>query len=393
MKQIFFASYTYIFSHNSRLFDFFKHKARLFVILPKIWRSTKGNRQATYPWTSSSIRTVPATTIFYHSQYPVIRGMLKGWMPFLPGILLRRARIGDLLVSFYEPNLIVTLIYGLIANVFGLKHIFFTWQNVPFEQRLSGFKLRITDWLLRANFALSAGGVFGMERAREVHQKYISLNPKLKIAVIPQTGVDTDVFRPVDTISVREKYNLGDAPVFMYAATFTPRKGTMPTLNAFGQLAAIIPGVRFIVVGMGELQAQVEERIHRPDLDGRVVLLPWQKIEDLVPLYSVATALIHPSEPFEGWEEQFGLLILQAQACGTPVITTRTGSLEESVLHETTGLLVQPKDIDGMIQAMRRLHDDPQLHRRMSENARQYIVDHFSFDSVARRLESFFENI
>lgn len=392
--NIFFTSYTYIYKHNYRVFDYFKNKSNLVLVVPKKWKSTKGNKDTFYPPKLVGTRIIPTLALFYHSKYPIIKGQLKGWMPLLWFILKKESKPGDVFFSAYEPNLLVTYIYGLIAKNLKLKHVFFTWQNVPYRERMSGFKLKLIEWLLKKNIQLSAAGVCGMRKALEIHQDYFKKhNPALKTAVFNQAGVDTDIFKPEAGSNFREKNGLTGKKVVIYSATFTPRKGTLETLDAFKMLYLEMPEVRLVVIGTGELESQVKETIEILNLQKAVTLLPWQPIDNLAPIYAQSDIMVHPSVPFEGWEEQWGLLMLQAQSCGTPVVTTKTGSLEETVLDGKTGILVERSDPDLIYQAMKKLLSDDSLRGAMSKNGRQYIEEHFSYHSTAERMEKFLSSL
>ena len=388
--RIFIASYTYIYEHNYRVFDYFKNKNNLVLIVPKKWRSTKGVKKTYYSPKIKDIKVISTPALFYHSKYPVIRGQLKGWMPILWFILKKESKSGDVFVSAYEPNLLVTYIYGLIAKGLGLKHVFFTWQNVPYRDRMSGLKLKLIEWLLKRNIELSAAGVCGMKRAYEIHKDYFEkFNPALKIAVFNQSGVDTDIFKPEAKSDFKGKYNLIDKKIIIYSATFTPRKGTLQTLEAFKMLHKEMPEAHLVVIGTGELESQVREMVENSDMKSAVTLLPWQPIDDLAPIYAQSDVMVHPSAPFEGWEEQWGLLMLQAQACGTPVIATKTGSLEETVLDGKTGILVEQSEPELIYSAMKKILSDDALRYTMGKAGREYIIEHFSYRSTAERMERF----
>mgnify|MGYP001571535876 FL=1 len=391
IMKIFITSYTYIYDHAYKVFDFFKDKSNLVFVIPKKWKSTKGKKKIVYAQTRPGFNIFTARTFFFHSKYPVVRGLLKGWMPGLGKILRGQSQPGDVFFSAYEPNLLVTYLYARLACRLGLKHIFFTWQNVPYQNRLKGLKLKITEWLLRENFRLSYGGLFGMRRAYEIHEPYFKFNPNLKMAVIPQTGIDIAVFNPSarETTDFRKRHALEDKFVFLFAATFTERKGVIPTIKAFAGIAPKFAKAHLVLVGMGNLETEIKKAISELKLEYKCTVLPWQPVDQLAPMYAAADVFVHPSEPFAGWEEQFGLLILQAQACGTPVIATRSGSLEESVLDGKTGLLAEPGRIEAIGAAMEKLISNESYRKELGINASQYITEHFSNQSVAQRLENY----
>ena len=392
--RIFITSYTYIYEHNYRIFSYFKNKDNFVVVLPKKWRSTKGNKKTVYTPKMKDIKIIPTSAFFYHSKYPIIKGQLKGWMPMLWFILKKESKPGDVFFSAYEPNLLVTYIYGLIAKNLKLKHVFFTWQNVPYRKRMSGLKLKLIEWLLKKNIELSTAGVCGMQKAYEIHENYFEkYNPRLKIAVFNQSGVDTDVFKPEAKNDFRERNSLTGKKVIVYSATFTPRKGTLQTLEAFRLLHKEIPEAHLVVIGTGELESRVRKTIEASNIQTAVTLLPWQPIDDLAPIYAQSDIMVHPSVPFEGWEEQWGLLMLQAQACGTPVVTSKTGSLEETVLDGKTGILVEQSEPELIYHAMKKLLSDDALRAAMGKAGRQYMIDHFSYRSTAERMENFLNSL
>ncbi len=392
--KIFITSYTYIYEHNYRVFDYFVNKSNLILVAPKKWRSTKGNKKTFYTPCINDVKIISTSALFYHSKYPVMKGQLKGWMPMLWFILKKESRPGDVFFSAYEPNLLVTYIYGLIAKNLNLKHVFFTWQNVLYRERMSGLKLKLTEWLLKKNIELSAAGVCGMRRAYEAHKYYFEkFNPALRTAVFNQSGVDTDVFRPEAKNDFREKYGLIGKKIIVYSATFTPRKGTLQTLEAFRILSKEIPSAHLVIIGTGELESQVKRIIDSPDMRNSATLLPWQPINDLAPIYAQSDVMVHPSAPFEGWEEQWGLLMLQAQACGTPVIATKIGSLEETVLDGKTGILIDSNKPEEIFRAMKKLLSDDSLRNSMGRAGREYIIQHFSYRFTAERMENFLNSL
>lgn len=392
--KFFLTSYTYIFEHNYKLFNYFKNKSNLVLILPKKWKSTKGNKTTVYPPTIEGVRIIPTIAPLYHSKYPVIRGHLKGWMPFLQFILQKESKHGDVFFSSYEPNLFVTFLYNKIARRLKLKHIFFTWQNVSYQERMSGLKLKITEWLLGKNIEMSSAGIFGMQKALEIHKDYIEkYNPELKTAIFSQSGVDIDIFKPEAKNNFRKKFNLENKKVITYSATFTPRKGTLETIDAFILLIKDLPEAHLVIVGMGELELLVKEKIDKFRIENSVTLLNWLPVNELAPIYAESDIMVHPSIPFDGWEEQWGLLMLQAQACGIPVVTTRTGSLEETVLDGKTGILIDSAEPELIYKAMKKLLEDNELRFKMGKAAKEYIVEHFSYQSNARRMEEFINNL
>jgi glycosyltransferase involved in cell wall biosynthesis len=124
--------------------------------------------------------------------------------------------------------------------------------------------------------------------------------------------------------------------------------------------------------------------------------------EDLVPLYSQAALFVCPSV-----YEPFGIINLEAMACGTPVVASAVGGIREVVVPGETGLLVpfesrggtdfEPKDAErfarDLAEAVNSLQDDPQRRAAMGQRARERVERFFSWPSVARRTCDFYREL
>lgn len=381
--KIFVTSYTYIYERHLRMFDFFKSKENLVFILPKLWKA-KGGKIVIYPPQRSDLKIITTPAPCTHSHYPLIKGMLKGWMPRLGKILKDMAQPGDVLLSSYEPNLLVTYLYGRLARRLGLKHVFLSWQNIAYEKRLSGWKLRITELLIRRNVALSAGGLFGTRQAYEMHKKYLPAN--FKTAIIPQSGVDVDLFKPNPHVA-------SDKITYLFAAVFDERKGVMTMIDAFKETLAQVPNGHLVMIGIGKLWESARQRVQELGIENAVTFLEWMPNQELPRVFSSVDMLVHPSEPFQGWEEQYGWTMLQAQACGLPVIATNIGAIGEAVVDGVTGMLVPPKDVSALARAMVTLAHDPLRRNRMGLAGRQHIMATYSHAKIAERLEKFLSSL
>lgn len=384
--RIFVNSYTYIYERHLRVFDFFHDISRITFILPKVWKA-KGGKIIVRPPVKSRFNIIPTWSPFYHSRYPIIRGMLKGWMPWCGRILRKIAKPGDVLFSATEPNLLTTYIYGRLARRLGMKHVFLSWQNIPYEKRLSGWKLKLARWFLRNTIALSAGGLFGTRQALEIHKPY--LPPNFPVAVIPQSGVDVDIFRPDIASDFRKKHNLENKIVYLFAAVFDERKGVFTTIDAFKDVLSHVPDGHLIMIGIGKLWEPAQRHVRELGIAHAVTFLEWMPNQELPGVFASVDILVHPSEPFKGWEEQYGWTMLQAEASGLPVISTNIGAIGEAVIDGVTGLLVPYRDVSALAQAMITLAHDPVRRKQMGLAGRRHILEQYSHAKVAERMEKF----
>ena len=175
--------------------------------------------------------------------------------------------------------------------------------------------------------------------------------PPEKISVIYE-GVSDDfapITDPAALAAVRAQYHLGDAPFILAVGTLQPRKNYTRLIQAFSSLVIRHPSVHLVIAGgPGWLSDSIFAEVERLRLPGRVLFPGFVTDADLPALYSAARALAYPSI-YEG----FGLPLLEAMACGTPVVTSTAACLPE--IAGGAALLVSPTDVDALAHALDQL--------------------------------------
>lgn len=208
--------------------------------------------------------------------------------------------------------------------------------------------------------------------------KYYEI-PESKIAVIP-LAVET-AFKPLvksqSIEEIRTKYGLF-GPFFFYIGTIFPRRNVPNLLKSFKQVIQKHRDCKLLLIGENHLipKRNFTRLIVELGLSDHVIWHPYVPEQDLVPLYCAAQALVYPSS-YEG----FGLPVLEAMACGTPVITTRCASLPE--VAGEAGLFVNPQDLNELGDAMIRLLEDKDLRIRLREKGIQQ-ASTFSWSKTAQ---------
>ncbi|TSC91537.1 MAG: hypothetical protein CEN90_335 [Parcubacteria group bacterium Licking1014_17] len=383
MPKIFVTSYPYVYERYFKVFDYFKNKKNLTFLLPAKWKTRSG---FIVPPIRDDIKIIPVKAFFYGSNYPIVKGLLKGWMPAIGKILKQSANPGDILYSASEPNLLTTLFNSHIARKMKLKNVFFTWQNVHYRERLNGMKLKITESVVRRNVANSAGAICGNHKSEQILRDYAPAGFKFLRA--PISGVDTKLFQPTAKSNFRTKYGLDDNFVITFAGVIDERKGVLTLIRAFKVVYETMPNARLMIIGTGPLISQAERLANELDITDKVIFINWLANEDLPGVFSSSDIFAYPSEPFGGWEEQFGYSIAEASACELPVISTDTGSISEVVLNNETGILIEPKDPAQLSEVILRLANDENLRKNMGRAGREHILKNFSHEIVAGKMES-----
>ena len=337
------------------------------------------------------ISILPTRAFFSHSHYPVIRGLLKGWMPATRRILRRRATAGDVLFTAIEPNLLTTWANARYAKRHGMKHMFFTWQNVPYAERLAGWKYRFAMAVVRSVIRNSAGAVAGNKKAAAILKSIAG--PSFPVLQVPISGVDVDRFNATPDLAFRKQYGIEDKIIFLFAGVLDERKGLTTLIQAFSEIRKRRSDVSLVIVGSGHLKSALVELARSEDVASDVIFIPWMDNAALPGIFAAADVFVYPSEPYRGWQEQFGYSIAEASAVGVPVISTMSGSISDVVADGVTGILVPPGDSQALAGAMARCAENPDLRRTMGDAGRKFIREKFSHQKIAQQFEAFFESL
>lgn len=389
MRKIFITSYPYVYERYFRVFDYFPEKEKLFFVLPDIWEAKRGKIKVKTP-VRQDIKIVGVRAFFYHSHYPIIKGLFKGWMPEAKKIISRNAKAGDVLYTSIEPNLLTTYFNSRLAKKLGMKHVFFTWQNVPYKSRLRGLKLKFTEYIIKKTIQNSAGAICGNHKAAEILRSYATTD--FKILVAPISGVDTEKFNPGINSDFRTKNNLDNKIILTFAGVFDKRKGIDTLLDAFILSLKKNPDLHLVMIGVGPLRVNIENLISKFNLEKSLTLIDWVPNEELPAVLVDSDIFVHPSEPSGGWEEQFGYSMAEASASGLPVISTNTGSISEIVIDKETGILVEPRNQEQLSRAIIELTANLLLRQQMGIRGRSHIENNYSHRVIAGKFYDFFYN-
>ncbi|HXH21902.1 MAG TPA: glycosyltransferase family 1 protein [Dehalococcoidia bacterium] len=241
--------------------------------------------------------------------------------------------------TYHFPPFLAPASYGRIMTVADTTAI--TMRTHRLKNRLA-HKLLFPVLVRRADHILTIS-----QHTRHDLIELLRL-PEGKVTATPLAADDhlQRVSDPARLADVRYRLKL-PARYFLYVGTIEPRKNLERTVKAFARAAAAHPDAELLLAGpRGWGDADLEAVAAAEGVGARVRLLGRVEEQDLAALYTMATALVYPSL-YEG----FGLPPLEAMQCGCPVITSNVSSLPEVV--GDAALLVDPRSIDGIAEAMR----------------------------------------
>jgi glycosyltransferase involved in cell wall biosynthesis len=184
-------------------------------------------------------------------------------------------------------------------------------------------------------------------------------------------GVDTCFFSP----GAKEAPTSG---LLLFVGRLSPAKGLADLVQAMTQVARQHPGAKLSIAGSGSFYRNLTSLIRQSGLEWRITLLGHVgSRERLRDLYREAWVLVLPSH-----RESMPTVVLEAMACGTPVISTRVGSVPDVITHGVNGLLVRTHAPEELAQAICGLLDDTRSRAQLAAAARSTVSERFSWEKV-----------
>lgn len=222
-----------------------------------------------------------------------------------------------------------------------------------------------------------AAAIVAVSRAME--QQLLRLGaPLVKLHYNPY-GVDVEMFGGGDPAR---------APAtFLAVGRFVDKKAPDLTLHAFGRALTQVPCARLQMIGDGPLHEACSRLARTLGIERQVEFLGVRSHAEVASRMASARAFVqHSITALSGDSEGTPVAVLEAQASGLPVVSTRHAGIPEVVQHGHTGVLVDEGDVDGMAEAMIRLAQDPESAARMGAAGRERICAEFSMEKSIANL-------
>jgi glycosyltransferase involved in cell wall biosynthesis/SAM-dependent methyltransferase len=311
--------------------------------------------------------------------------------PEHPGYMVGlESALGDAdLVYSADTTWMFTYQASLLRERNGKRLVCLQWENIPFAYEESG-EIREMKAAVRRR---ADHFVAVTERAREA-LVLEGVDPG-RITVIPM-GIDTDRFRPDKALREACRKELGiarDERAVLFAGRMVWEKGVYDFVHA-AKLASASPGgvpVRYVMVGKGPERDAVMARAGEIGIAERFLFIeshPYGRMRDL---FNAADLFVLPSISTRMWKEQFGMVLIEAMACGAPVVSTTSGSIPEVV--GDAGILVPANDPGELSAAIALLCSSDELRRKLGRTGRERAVERFDSGKIAERVGEVFQKI
>jgi glycogen synthase len=266
----------------------------------------------------------------------------------------------------------------------------------PWKAEQLGTAYQASSWVEQTAYRNADGVIAVSESMRaDVHQLYGVPFDKIRII---HNGIDLNQYRPTPDPAVPARYGIDPAePFVLFVGRVTRQKGIIHLVNAIKYLR---PGVQVVLCAgapdtpeVGREMTEAVERARQETTNPIIWVAQIVPKEEIIPLYTMAALFVCPSV-----YEPFGIINLEAMACGTPVVASAVGGITEVVVPGKTGLLVpfaprgegdfEPRDPEqfarDLAAAVNSLLGDPEALKRMGVRSRERVEHFFSWTSIAR---------
>lgn len=202
-----------------------------------------------------------------------------------------------------------------------------------------------------------------------------------------RTGIDLARFRPMAKSEMRKKLGVDDRPTLGVLATLRDWKGHQQLLEAMVILRVRFPDWRLLMIGDGPERVRLEASVDALDLRSSVRLIGNQ--ENVPEWLSALDLFTLPSYGSEGVPQG----IMQAMACGLPVVATPVGAVGEAVREGITGLMTEPRNPLALATTLASLMSDRALRERMGAAGLAYAQENFGIDIMLDRMLDVFNHV
>jgi len=329
----------------------------LTVVVPPYWRDERGVMRLEREHTQGYSLVVERMALNGHFH-----------LHFYPGLGKHFRRIKPHIVHIdEEPYNVATWQAMRLAKKHEAKAVFFTWQNIhrryppPFSL-VASYNLRNADYAIAGNY--EAVGVLKAKGYRG------------PVKVIPQFGVAPDKFKvPNSQFTIRNsQFTIG------YVGRLVEEKGVHILLWA---VAGLSGDWQLRILGSGPQRSHLESLAAELDIAERVRFEEWVPSTQMPDYYNQLDVLVVPSLTRSNWKEQFGRVLIEALACGVPVVGSDSGEIP-NVIGEA-GLVFAEGDERALRARLSQLMADPVLREELAQRGRARVLAYYTQAQVAAK--------
>ena len=208
-----------------------------------------------------------------------------------------------------------------------------------------------------------------------MHRRRINQN---KLEIIP-FGVDTSYFKPLEIDKDERIFQI------LSVGYLIERKGFMYLISSINEVLKKYENVKLKIIGSGPQEQQIKNHITELNLDKYVEIIGNISDDELLRLYNSSDLFVLPSIiDSQGNTEGLGVVLIEAMACGLPVIGSNIGGIPDIIHEGETGLLFTQKNISELSKSIIKIIENPDLRERIANKGYQMVKSNFSWEKIAK---------
>lgn len=275
----------------------------------------------------------------------------------------------------------------LIKIITGKKYLIYIFgEEVTrfFKKKtvLGRFQLRVFQWIFRYADKLVCCSAFTRRLLLDFGV------PSCKVeAILP--GVDIRKFQPLErNPELSRRFGLTNSIVLLSLARLEERKGHDMVIRSLPDIIKIVPSIKYLIIGRGPNAKKLRNIVRETGVERFVVFSGFVSDDELPSCYNLCDLFIMPSREMpDGDTEGFGIVFMEANACGKPVIGGNIGGVKEAVVHGETGIIVDGTSLDQVRDAILHLLTDREYSDQLGRNGRIRAEREFPWGKKTDRVE------
>lgn len=368
--KILFVSHTYLVETNQqKLLKLSKHKdVDLTLIAPYEWK----HELKTYQLKKSrgeNFDIIPLKTILNGRISLYFYPTLHKWFHRLKP---------DIVHIEEEPWALSTFQAMGFKRISGSKTLFFTWENI-YRKRwppLSFFERYVLKHADRA--------IAGNHEGRKI---LLRKGFRKSIDVLPQLGVDPELFKKGDSISLREKMGLAGFTLG-YIGRLVREKGVLTLIEAAAKLER---DFSILLVGKGKLKQDIIKLSRKLGITNKIKFVDTVPHEEVPQYLNCMDVLVLPSITTPKWKEQFGHVLTEAMSCEVPVIGSDSGEIPNVIAD--AGLVFREGDVKQLAERLSLLIGDERRRKELAKKGRRRVLENYTWEKIADKTYEIYQKM
>jgi glycosyltransferase involved in cell wall biosynthesis len=386
--KIIVASHSYIVDLNCeklRELARLRDDIQVTIVVPKLWRpgGVQNKLVETKFKIENNFRVIPISNFSQNNQGLLTFGtdLINLLQEFKPNII----QVEQGVKSFAYAQLIsLNKLLNLSA-----KNIFFTWWNLPYENKFP------INFLEKYNLKNTDGLIAGNQDGADILKEHGYLGP---VRVLPQLGVNEELFSPQAQPELAAELGIDRQDfVIGFVGRFVEEKGILTLIKSLVSLSQL--PWKLLLLGRGELENTILATANQAGIKDKLILIesvPHDRVNRYINLMNV---LVLPSETtykFKtltavGWKEQFGHVLIEAMACKVPVIGSNSGEIPNVIGN--AGLIFPEGDGTALQKCLLSLIEQPELRQKLADLGYQRTIEKYTNKALAQQQLDFYEEI